>query len=145
MKRWNIVNIKIILFFYWPTLTDFVIIICFSSSSINVKKIFWGVPHLLHMCDFIILRWFWNFLIISFTDLLFTGSSDVNLLLIPKFSTIVSNYDLNVSATSLSSDTALSPSIRVILSLLTLLEKKGYEVSENCLLSVIFLTLRLFK
>ena len=30
--------------------TVFLIIICFSSSSINAKKKFWGVPHLLHMC-----------------------------------------------------------------------------------------------
>ena len=44
----NIVNIKII--FYWPTSTIFLIIICFSNSSINAKKKFWGVPHLLHMC-----------------------------------------------------------------------------------------------
>ena len=27
----------------------FLIIICFSSSSIKAKKKFWGVPHLLHM------------------------------------------------------------------------------------------------
>ena len=37
-------------FFYWPTSAVFWIIICFSSSSINAKKKFWGVPHLLHMC-----------------------------------------------------------------------------------------------
>ena len=49
---------------------------------------------------FIMLRWFWNFLIISVTDLLLTGSSDKNLRFIPKFSTRVSKYDLNVSATS---------------------------------------------
>ena len=30
--------------FYWPTLTVFFITICFSSSSINGKKKFWGVP-----------------------------------------------------------------------------------------------------
>ena len=31
-------------------MTAFLIIICFSSSSINGKKKFWGVPHLLHLC-----------------------------------------------------------------------------------------------
>ena len=36
--------------FYWITSTVFLIIICFSSLSINAKKKFWGVPHLLHMC-----------------------------------------------------------------------------------------------
>ena len=30
-------------------MTAFLIIICFSSSSINGKKKFWGVPHLLHL------------------------------------------------------------------------------------------------
>ena len=35
--------------FYWPSSVVF-FIICFSSSSINVKKKFWGVPQLLHMC-----------------------------------------------------------------------------------------------
>ena len=29
---------------------SFLIIICFSSSWINAKKSFWGVPHLLHIC-----------------------------------------------------------------------------------------------
>ena len=39
--------------FYWITSTVFLIIICFSSLSINAKKKFWGVPHLLHyVCDF---------------------------------------------------------------------------------------------
>ena len=33
----------------------FLIIICFSSSSINAKKKFWGVPHLLHMCVIFVL------------------------------------------------------------------------------------------
>ena len=28
----------------------FLIIICFSGSSINAKKKFWGALHLLHMC-----------------------------------------------------------------------------------------------
>ena len=46
----NIVNIKIILFFIGPLQQFFLIIICFSSSSINAKKKFGGVPHLLHMC-----------------------------------------------------------------------------------------------
>ena len=36
--------------FYWPTSAVFLIIICFSSSSINAKKKFWGVPYLLHIC-----------------------------------------------------------------------------------------------
>ena len=34
--------------FYWSTSTVF--LIYFSSSSINAKKKFWGVPHLFHMC-----------------------------------------------------------------------------------------------
>ena len=29
---------------------SFLVIICFSSSSVNAKKKFRGVPHLLHMC-----------------------------------------------------------------------------------------------
>ena len=49
-KKYNIVNIKIYLFFIGPLQQFFLIIICFSSSSINGKKKFWGVPHLLHMC-----------------------------------------------------------------------------------------------
>ena len=94
----------------------------------------------------IMLVWFWNFVIISFTDSLLTGSSNINLLLIPKFFTIVSKYGLNFSATSLSSETTFSPYIRVILSLPpTLPEKKGFMVFQNCLLSVICLTLRLLK
>ena len=35
--------------FYCPTWRVF-LIISFSSSSINTKKKFWDVPHLLHMC-----------------------------------------------------------------------------------------------
>ena len=42
LKKCNIVNIKIIS-------TVFLITICLSSSSINAKKKFWGVRHLLHM------------------------------------------------------------------------------------------------
>ena len=60
--------------------------------------------------------WFLNFLIISFADSLLTGSWDINVLLTPKFSTIVSNYDLNVSANSPVWEATLSLSIRVILS-----------------------------
>ena len=45
----NIVNIKIVCFLL-ALFNSFLIIICFSSSSINVKKKFWYVPHLLHMC-----------------------------------------------------------------------------------------------
>ena len=36
--------------FYWPTSSVFLITICFSSSSTNAKKKFWGVPHLLYIC-----------------------------------------------------------------------------------------------
>ena len=36
--------------FYWPTSTVFLISSCFSSSPINAKQKFWGVPHLLQMC-----------------------------------------------------------------------------------------------
>ena len=48
--KYNIVNIKILTFFYWPTSTVFLINSCFSSSSINAKQKLWDVPHLLHMC-----------------------------------------------------------------------------------------------
>ena len=37
-KKCNFVNIKNYLFFYWPTSTIFLIIICFSSSSVNAKR-----------------------------------------------------------------------------------------------------------
>ena len=39
-----------ILFFIFPLQQFFLIKKCFSSSSINPKKKFWGVPYLLHMC-----------------------------------------------------------------------------------------------
>ena len=42
--------LKLFCFFYWPTSTVFLIVICFSSSLINTKNKFWVVPHLLHMC-----------------------------------------------------------------------------------------------
>ena len=45
-KKCNIVNIKIICSFCWPTSRVFLIIICFSSSSINAERKFRGVPHL---------------------------------------------------------------------------------------------------
>ena len=48
-RRCNIVNIKIICFIL-AHFNSFLIIIWFSSSSINSKKKFCGVPHLLHMC-----------------------------------------------------------------------------------------------
>ena len=50
LKKYNIVNVKIIYIFYLPTLTVFLINSCFSNSSINAEQQFWGVPHLLHMC-----------------------------------------------------------------------------------------------
>ena len=51
-KKCNIVN-KIILFFIGP-LQLFFFNICFSSSSVNAKKKFWGVPYLRpHVCDFL--------------------------------------------------------------------------------------------
>ena len=50
--KYNIVNIKILAFFIVP-LQQF-LNSCFSSSSINAKKKFWRVPHLFHMCDFLI-------------------------------------------------------------------------------------------
>ena len=61
LKECNIVNIKIILFFIGPLLLvhAFLVFICFSSSSINTKKNFWGVAHLLHFlreCDFLALN-----------------------------------------------------------------------------------------
>ena len=48
-RKCNIVNIIFFFVFYWPTSTVFWINICFSSSSVNTKKKFWGVPYL-HMC-----------------------------------------------------------------------------------------------
>ena len=47
----SIVNIKIIFLFISP-LQQFYN--CFSSSPINAKEKFWGVPHLLHMCVILI-------------------------------------------------------------------------------------------
>ena len=49
-KKCIIVNIKIVLFLFSHFNSFFLIRICFSSSSINVKKKVWDVPHLLHMC-----------------------------------------------------------------------------------------------
>ena len=37
-RKWDIVNVKIILFFIAPLQQFFLIIICFSSSSINAKR-----------------------------------------------------------------------------------------------------------
>ena len=50
-KKYNIVNIKTILLLlaHFKSLF-FLIRICFLSSSMNAKKKFWSVPHLLHMC-----------------------------------------------------------------------------------------------
>ena len=48
-KKCNIVKIKIICFFM-AHFNSFFNNYCFSSLSINAKKKFWGVPHLLHMC-----------------------------------------------------------------------------------------------
>ena len=49
----NILKIKILFYiFYWPTSTFILISSCFSSSSINTKQKFWGVPQLLCVCDF---------------------------------------------------------------------------------------------
>ena len=62
---------------------------------------------------FIILGCFLNILIISVTDSLLTGYSNINLLLIPKFSTRYSKYDWDVSATFLSSGTTLLYPVRV--------------------------------
>ena len=50
LKKYDIVNVKIIYIFYLPTLTVFLINSCFSNSSINAEQQFWGVPHLFHMC-----------------------------------------------------------------------------------------------
>ena len=49
-KKCSIVNVKIILFLLAHLNCFFLIIIWFSSSSVNAKKKFWVVPHLLHMC-----------------------------------------------------------------------------------------------
>ena len=43
-----------------PLQQFFLINSCFSSSSINARKKFWGVPHLLHM--FVILSFMYLFL-----------------------------------------------------------------------------------
>ena len=47
--------------FYWSTLTVFWKNNCFSSSSVNAKQKFWGVLHLLYMCNFLldIYFYFW--------------------------------------------------------------------------------------
>ena len=46
--KYNIVNIKILTFF-WPTSTVFLINKLFFKF-INAKQKFWGVPHFLHIC-----------------------------------------------------------------------------------------------
>ena len=40
LKKYNIVNVKIIYIFYLPTLTVFLINSCFSNSSINAEQQF---------------------------------------------------------------------------------------------------------
>ena len=86
----------------------------------------------------IIFGWFWNFLIISVTDSLLTWSSDINLILISTTNTArVSEYNSNVSVTSLPSDTFPCRQ--------SCWWKNGFKIFYNCLLSVIFLTLRLLK
>ena len=55
-----------------------------------------------------------NFLIMSITVSSLTDSSDIYFSLIPKVSTLASKYDLNVSFTSLSSETTLPSSMKVI-------------------------------
>ena len=64
-KKSNIVNIRIIVF-YWPTSTVFLVNIYFSSSSINAKKKFWGVPHLYMR---VILLYYSLFCIMLYNDL----------------------------------------------------------------------------
>ena len=106
-----------------------------SSSAAEKLRCPWWFSFI-----FIKLGWFRNFLIISVTDSLLTGSLDIDLLIKPKFFSTVAKHDVIMSATS------LLYSVRVIYSFLpTLLEKKGLKVCQNCLLSVIFLALRLSK
>ena len=57
-KKCSIVNIKIILFFIVPLQQFFLIIICFSSSSINAKKKFWGMPFSHIYAVFVQVFWF---------------------------------------------------------------------------------------
>ena len=53
LKKCSIVNIKIILFFSGPLQQFFLINSCFSTTLINAKKKFWGVPPpSSHVCDF---------------------------------------------------------------------------------------------
>ena len=54
----NTVNIKIF-FFLLAHFNSFLIIVCFSSSSVNAKNKFWGVPHLLHICVIFFKIYFW--------------------------------------------------------------------------------------
>ena len=52
----SIVNIKKFLHFLLAHFNSFLINSCFSSSSINTKQKFWGVPPpSSHVCDFLIL------------------------------------------------------------------------------------------
>ena len=62
-KKCNIVNIKIVLFLL-AHFNSFFNNSLFLSSSINAKKKFWGVPHLLHMCVI-----FFSVILVSSTDL----------------------------------------------------------------------------
>ena len=99
------------------------------------------MPFMVFSFIFIILGWFWNFLIISVTESLLTGSGDKNYYLNLDFPQDSQSMTL-MFQNSLSSETTLSSSIRVVVLLSpTLLERKGFAVFQNCLLSVIFLTL----
>ena len=72
----NIVSVNYFVF-YWPTSTVFLIIICFSSSSINAKKKFWGVPHFLHMCViFKFYKWYQIAQSVSYNHAIFEGNTN---------------------------------------------------------------------
>ena len=103
------------------------------------------MPLMVFSFIFIILGWFWNFLIIQ---------SLICYLQAPETKIYYLNLDFPQDSqsmilmfqNSLSSETTLSSSVRVVILLSpTLLERKGFAVFQNCLLSVIYLISRLSK
>ena len=62
LKKCNIINIKIIVF-YWPTSTVYLINLCFSNSSVNAKKEILRYASPSHVCDFYFLFFVFSFVL----------------------------------------------------------------------------------
>ena len=132
---------------HWLFLLDYYFLIAFDASSESISLLTWfsaTAEKLKSSCRFsfifiMVWRLSWYHQLLIHCKLL------RHIFSVNTFTTIVLKYDLNVSVTSLSSETSLSFIIRVIFSLPpTPLEKKGFTVFQSCLLPVIFLTLKLF-